>query len=130
MKFPFLALENFPQLHDAVSGYNKTSLYSVCEGAKIHIAASVPGKKLFVASDLLLAKKYASELKSYGVDALVFPAREDVLLYRKSYSSATDMARASALSKIARGDFDVICCSEENILERINSLDVIYDYTI
>lgn len=130
MKFPFLALENFPQLYDAVSGYNKTSLYSVSEGAKIHIAASVPGKKLFVASDLLLAKKYAFELKAYGVDAIVFPTREDVLLYRKSYSSATDMARAAAFSKIARGDFDVICCSAENILEKITSLDVISDYTI
>lgn len=63
MKFPFLALENFPQLYDAVSGYNKTSLYSVSEGAKIHIAASVPGKKLFVASDLFLPKNTLSSLK-------------------------------------------------------------------
>ena len=98
----FLSLEklggDFRSLLYSVRGGRPTSAFSLAPGAKIHVAAELKSKVLFVTADSLQAKDVAKKFNRYfGREAAVYlPSRDDVLLYKKVGNRALYAERSFA----------------------------------
>ena len=77
------------------------SVVRITDGAKAHIAAAVPAKKIYVAPDPPAARSMFSKISSFpGVRAVFVSHRDDVLMCRNSYSMRGAMQRAEALARL------------------------------
>lgn len=117
----FLSLEklggDFMSLLYSVRGGRPTSAFSLAPGAKIHVAAELKSKVLFVTADSLQAKDVAKKFNRYfGREAAVYlPSRDDVLLYKKVGNRALYAERSFALAKILKGEAQVAVVSAETL---------------
>ena len=117
----FLSLEklggDFRSLLYSVRGGRPTSAFSLAPGAKIHVAAELKSKVLFVTADSLQAKDVAKKFNRYfGREAAVYlPSRDDVLLYKKVGNRALYAERSFALAKILKGEAQVAVVSAETL---------------
>lgn len=117
----YLSLEklggDFRSLLYSVRGGRPTSAFSLAPGAKIHVAAELKSKVLFVTADSLQAKDVAKKFNRYfGREAAVYlPSRDDVLLYKKVGNRALYAERSFALAKILKGEAQVAVVSAETL---------------
>ena len=84
-----------------------------------HALSVQTGKKILcVVPDEASLSKFANDLEIMGSRAVQFPARDYSFVSSESSSKEYEHMRLSALSNIARGNFDVAVCSAESFLQR------------
>lgn len=101
-----------------------------CEGAKIHIIASLKGKKVVITGDELGAKSLARKLASWKEKVCYLPSKDDVLLPRKNYSKSSVHERMFALSSIINGECDIVVTSCDALLQPLPRKDLVEEYTL
>ena len=102
------------------------SVVRVTEGAKIHLASSVPARKLYVASDPPAAKSAFEKLSRYPDAKVVFlPHRDDVLVHRKGFSLRTSRERAAALAAIATGRADTLVVCADALMQKFPAPELV-----
>ena len=128
MNIPEIAkLKNLGAPLDALDGIGEkrlkddrlsaVSVVRVSDGAKAHILASLPIRKLIVASDSLAAQSLTRRIESWGVRAVYLPARDDVLLPRKGFSGENVLRRICALTDMAFGRADAVVTYADSLLQ-------------
>lgn len=125
----FLSLEklggDFKSLLYSVRGGRPTSAFSLAPGAKIHVAAELGCKVLFITADSLQAKDVAKKFNRYfGKETAVYlPSRDDVLLYKKVGNRALYAERSFALAKILKNEATVVVLSAETLTQYLPDRD-------
>lgn len=103
----------------------------VTDGVKAHLAACMPGRRIYVAPDPLAARAMLSKIKSYpDVKAVFLPHRDDVLVCRKGYSERSSRERAAALGRLACKDADIVVVCADALMQRFPRADVVRAYTL
>ena len=107
------------------------SVVRITDGAKAHIAAAVPAKKIYVAPDPPAARSMFSKISSFpGVRAVFVSHRDDVLMCRNSYSMRGAMQRAEALARLACGDADVAVVCADALMQKFPRAEVLASLTV
>lgn len=107
------------------------SVVRITDGAKAHIAAAVPAKKIYVAPDPPAARSMFSKISSFpGVRAVFVSHRDDVLMCRNSYSMRGAMQRAEALARLACGDADVAVVCADALMQKFPRAEVLASLTL
>ena len=107
------------------------SVVRVTDGAKAHLAAAIPAKRIYVAPDPPAARSVFSRLSSFpGVRAVFLSHRDDVLMCRAAYSAKNAMERAAALGKLACGEADVAVVCADALLQKFPRPDVVREFTV
>ena len=76
------------------------SVVRITDGAKAHLAVSIPGKRIYVAPDPPAARSMFSKISSFpGVRAVFLSHRDDVLMCRNAYSLRGAAERGAALGR-------------------------------
>lgn len=101
----FLSLEklggDFRSLLYSVRGGRPTSAFSLAPGAKIHVAAELKSKVLFVTADSLQAKDVAKKFNRYfGREAAVYLRPATTFCFTKR--SATALCTQSAALRLQK----------------------------
>ena len=87
--------------HIVDSKLSAISILRVSEGAKAHLAFTIPGTKLYITSDALQAKAVTKKLNSYEKGCAVYlPHKDDSLFYRGGTSRIVERERLSALTQL------------------------------
>ncbi len=87
------------------------------DGAKAHIIAELPIRKLVVTADAPAADSLARRIASWGKSVCLLPYRDETLLPRKSVSKTTVLKRVEALSKMDGGQAEAIVVSADALLQ-------------
>ena len=107
------------------------SVVRITDGAKAHLAAAIPAKKIYVAPDPPAARSMFSKISSFpGVRAVFVSHRDDVLMCRSSYSLRGSMQRAEALGRLACGDADIVVACADALLQKFPSAEVMKSFTV
>ena len=107
------------------------SVVRITDGAKAHLAAAIPAKKIYVAPDPPAARSMFSKIASFpGVRAVFLSHRDDVLMCRSSYSLRGSMQRAEALGRLACGDADIVVACADALLQKFPSAEVMKSFTV
>ncbi|MDR1928158.1 MAG: DEAD/DEAH box helicase, partial [Oscillospiraceae bacterium] len=89
---------------------------------KAHLAAALcetlPRRALLVAPDELQARRLAEDLRTFGCQALLYPARDLALRPAESRSREYEHQRLRVLDAMCSQCFDVIVCSVEAAMQR------------
>ncbi len=88
------------------------------DGAKAHIIAAIPCRKLVVTADAPAADSMLRRISSWGIRAEALPYRDETLLPRKSVSKASMFKRVNALCAIDRQQADAVVVSADALLQR------------
>lgn len=103
----------------------------VTDGAKAHITAKMPCKRIYVAPDPLAARSMLSKINSYpDVKAVFLPHRDDVLVCRKGYSERSARERAAALGKLACGEADVAVVCADALMQRFPRAAIVREFSL
>lgn len=109
--------ENFVSLYENVRNGIPAAVFGVQSAEKYHLAAMLDLPVLYIARDGLVAKNAARELRALSGKKVVYlPAKDDVLLYNKSFNKENYYERISALYRISRGA-DIVTCTFESLLQ-------------
>ncbi len=103
----------------------------ITDGAKAHLAASIPAKRIYVAPDPPAARSMFTKISSFpGVRAVFLSHRDDVLMCRSGYSERGAMERAAALGKLASGDADIAVVCADALLQKFPRAEVMRRFTL
>lgn len=113
----YIQLENLGDelysLKNNVRGGIPSAAFGVQFSHKCHIAASLGLPVLYIARDGVTARAAAAEMRVIsGERAVYLPAKEDVLLYNKSFSKDLTYGRIAALYELSRGVKFAACTFE------------------
>lgn len=104
------------------------SVLKVCEGAKIHITSQIQKLRVVVTADALGAKSFVRKLKSWGLNAVYLPYKDDVLLSRKGVGGVYERMRA--LSGVVNGDIDAVVVSADALLQPLPRRDLVKAFCV
>ena len=83
-----LAVLDSPRIPGRLSG---VSVVRITDGAKAHLAAAVPGRKIYVAPDPPAARSMLTKISSFpGVRAVFLSHRDDVLMCKIGRASSRE----------------------------------------
>lgn len=123
-----LAVLDSPRIPGRLSG---VSVVRITDGAKAHLAAAVPGRKIYVAPDPPAARSMLTKISSFpGVRAVFLSHRDDVLMCRGSFSVRGAMDRAAALGKLACGEADIAVVCADALLQKFPRADLVRALTV
>lgn len=107
------------------------SVVRITDGAKAHLAASIPGKRIYVAPDPPAARSMFSKISSFpGVRAVFLSHRDDVLMCRNAYSLRGAAERGAALGRAACGDADIVVVCADALLQKYPRAETIAEYSV
>ena len=105
-------LAKLDRLGDKTLADSKLSAISVLrlsEGAKAHLAYTIPALKLYVTADGLQARSITKKLNSYEKGCAVYlPHRDDSLMYRGGASKMVERERLGALTSFLSGENKIL----------------------
>ena len=125
---PEYLCDEIREIVDDVRGGIPTAVFGVQASEKYHLASCSGLPFVYIAKDELTAKNAAREIRALsGKKAVYLPAKDDVLLYNKTFGKASCYARVCALYQLQNGA-DGVCATFESLLqlmpERIISLEL------
>lgn len=82
--------------------------YGLVSGAKTNLISSLDKFTVIVTSDPINASKLETDLKAYGKNPVVLPAKEEVLLYNKALSTELTHMRCNALYRLISNNCDTL----------------------
>lgn len=99
------------------------SLFGLGFSGKFHLTGYLPGFKLYVAPDVSVAGKMRDALAKCGVRVDIFPEREDVLIYSKTYSKDRTHKRLAVLGKMLDDELDVVVTTPSALMNYVPAPD-------
>lgn len=109
----------------ADSKLSAISILRVSEGAKAHLAFSIPATKLYITSDQLQAKAVTKRLNSYEKGCAVYlPYKDDSLFHRGGTSRIVDRERLSVITSYLAGNHKILVVSADGLLQKISRPDL------
>lgn len=100
------------------------------DGAKAHIIAELPIRKLVVTADAPAADSLARRIASWGKRVTLLPYRDETLLPRKSVSKMSEYKRVEALSLIDRKQVDAVVVSADALLQLFPARRLIREFSL
>ncbi len=100
------------------------------DGAKAHIIAQLPIKKLIVTADAPAADSLARRVASWGIRTAQLPFRDETLLPRKTVSRTSVFKRINALSLADRGELDALVVSADALLQRFPARRLVREFSV
>ncbi len=100
------------------------------DGAKVHIISQLPLKRLVVTADAPASSSLTRRLKSWGINAVELPFRDEALLPRKNVSSKSVRERMRALCMIADGEADCVVISADALLQRFPARRLVQQFSV
>ena len=117
--------------HIADSKLSAISILRINEGAKAHIAYSIPATKLYITADALQAKSITKKLNSYEKDCAVYlPHKDDSLIYRGGTSKITERERLSALTSYLSGRNKILVVSADGLVQKFSKPQLFDSFTL
>ena len=105
----------------ADSKLSAISILRVSEGAKAHLAYTIPATKLYITSDQLQAKAVVKKLNSYEKGCAVYlPHKDDSLFYRGGTSKIVERERMSALMSYLSGRNKILVVSVDGLVQKFS----------
>lgn len=98
---------------------NNVTVYCANTGIREHIIGTLDKKVLYVAPDSLQAKMLKEDLIEYGIRAEFLPEKEEILYSQYSYNKNNLYSRIKTLSKLAKGNVDVVTLSPLSLLQLV-----------
>ena len=115
-------LAKLDRLGDKTLADSKLSAISVLrlsEGAKAHLAYTIPALKLYVTADGLQARSITKKLNSYEKGCAVYlPHRDDSLMYRGGASKMVERERLGALTSFLSGENKILVVSADAVVQK------------
>ena len=106
------------------------SILRISEGAKAHLAYTIPGTKLYITADALQAKAVTKKLNSYEKDCAVYlPHKDDSLIYRGGTSKIVERERLSALTSYISGRNKILVVSADGLVQKFSKPHLFDNYT-
>ncbi len=123
-------LDGLSQKKPTDARLSAVSVLRVTEGAKDHILAQLPCRRLVVTADPLAARSLVRKLEGWGVKASVLPHRDDMLMAHKIFSRSTMHERAQTLALAAANEAEVIVTSADSLLQRFPSRRLVARFSV
>ena len=116
--------------HIVDSKLSAISILRLSEGAKAHLAYTIPGTKLYITSDALQAKAVTKKLNSYEKGCAVYlPHKDDSLFYRGGTSKIVERDRLTALTSYLSGRNTILVVSADGLLQKFSRPQLFDKYT-
>jgi len=118
-------LKNTAEMKEILSAVTKTRLPMGVLGLshihKAHLTASLCDllgrKAVVITPDETNASRLVEDMRAFGADALLYPARDLVFRTAESRSREYEHLRLNVLSRMTCGDYDAVVCSVEAALQ-------------
>ena len=106
------------------------SILRVSEGAKAHLAYTIPATKLYITSDQLQAKAVTKKLNSYEKGCAIYlPHKDDSLFYRGGTSRIVERERLSALTSYLSGKHKILVVSADGLVQKFSKPNLFDKFT-
>ena len=106
------------------------SILRVSEGAKAHLAYTIPATKLYITSDQLQAKAVTKKLNSYEKGCAIYlPHKDDSLFYRGGTSKIVERERLSALTSYLSGKHKILVVSADGLVQKFSKPNLFDKFT-
>lgn len=105
------------ELKKAVDKGRSTVVFYAAEYNRYHIASHLKRPFLYVAGDLVAARRAYDCLSEYGVNVMLIPDREDVLIPKKAVNPTLLSDRIDALYKLKTGAIDGAVVTVEGLVQ-------------
>lgn len=105
--------QNLTKIADSIRSGVPTAVFGVTDSEKFHIAGTLNLPFLYIVRDELSAKLAAVELRAVsGKKIVCLPAKDDVLLFNKTFNKESLYARIGALFQLSKGVDGVVATFE------------------